>query len=44
MSKKNEKDRPGHHLIFVASLRTRSGKKIYASAYGLRGFPIWVKD
>lgn len=31
----------GKRLIFRASI-TIKGKKIYASQYGLRGFPLWV--
>lgn len=36
-----EKD--GKVLIFVPWITTRSGKRIYASAYGLKSFAIWVK-
>jgi len=39
-----ERSRPGYHVIFVAYITTRNGKRIYASAYGLRAFAIWVKD
>jgi len=31
-------------IIFVASIRLRNGKRIFASHYGLKGFPIKVKD
>ena len=31
-------------IIFVASIRLRNGKRIYASQYGLKGFPIKVRD
>ncbi len=30
-------------LIFVASIRLRNGKRIYASQFGLKAFPIRVK-
>lgn len=30
--------------IFVASIRLRNGKRIYASAYGLKAFRIRVKE
>lgn len=33
---------PGHRLIFRGSIM-KNGKKILASQYGLRGFPIIVK-
>ncbi len=36
--------RPGYKLIFVAYVTTKSGKRIYASSYGLQGFAIWVRD
>ncbi|MCA9121935.1 MAG: hypothetical protein H6822_26645 [Planctomycetaceae bacterium] len=34
----------GYHLIWRASITTKSGKKIYASQCGIKAFPIWVKD
>lgn len=30
-------------LIFVAYITTRKGNRVYASKYGLKAFPIWVK-
>lgn len=30
-------------VIFVASIRLKNGKRIYASHYGLKGFPIRVR-
>lgn len=33
---------PGYRLIFRGSI-VKDGKKILASQYGLRGFPILVK-
>lgn len=41
--KKSNKTRVGYVLIFRKSIRTRNGKIIYASSYGLNAFPIWVK-
>lgn len=35
--------RPGYKLIFVRSITTRSGRKIFASWYGKKAFAIWVK-
>lgn len=37
-------DRPGYHLIFVAYITLRNGRRLYAAQYGKRAFPIWVKD
>lgn len=34
----------GYHYIYVASITLRNGKKLFASAYGLRAFRILVKD
>lgn len=34
---------PGYKLIFRATIRTRSGRIIRASTYGLRAFPLLVK-
>lgn len=34
----------GYHYIFVACITLKNGKKIYASQYGKRAFPILVKD
>ena len=36
--------RPGYRLIFVKWITTRSGKRIYASSYGLQAFAIWVRE
>lgn len=33
---------PGKRLIFRAWI-TRNGKRVYASQYGLKGFPILVR-
>lgn len=30
-------------VIFVASIRLKNGKRIFASAYGLKGFPIRIR-
>jgi hypothetical protein len=38
------KTRPGMHLIFVAYITLKNGKRLYASAYGKRAWAIWVKD
>jgi hypothetical protein len=35
---------PGKRLVFRPFIRTRNGKLIYASAYGLRAFPILVDE
>jgi hypothetical protein len=32
------------YYIFVAYITTRSGRRIYASQYGLRAFRIWVDE
>lgn len=44
---KNRKIRPcpgpGYRLVFSKSIRTRSGKVIYAWQYGLAAFAFWVK-
>lgn len=36
--------RPGMHLIFVAYITLKNGRRLYARNYGLRAFAIWVKD
>jgi len=36
--------RPGKRLVFRPFITTRDGKRIYASAFGKRAFPIWVDD
>ena len=41
---KTEDSRPGYHVIYVAYITTRNGKRLYARSYGLRAFAIWVKD
>lgn len=33
----------GEVVVFVAYITLRNGKRIYASQYGLRGFPIKVR-
>jgi len=35
---------PGKREIFVASIRTRNGKRIFASSYGLKAFRILVDE
>ena len=35
---------PGKRLVFRRSIRTRNGKRIFASAYGLQAFPILVDE
>ena len=35
---------PGKRELFVASIRTRSGKRIYARQYGLKAFRILVDE
>lgn len=35
---------PGKREIFVASIRTRKGKRIYAHQYGLKAFRILVDE
>ena len=41
---KKPERRDGRVLMFVASITTRSGKRIHAKDYGLKAFPIWVRD
>lgn len=36
-------DKDDGEYIFVKSITTRSGKKIFAAAYGLKAFRIRVK-
>lgn len=38
----NSKD-DNYDIIFVASITTKSGKKIYAAHYGKKAFPIKIK-
>ncbi len=33
----------GYEYIYVASIRLRNGKRIYASSYGLKAFRIKVR-
>ena len=33
----------GKVQIFVAFITLKNGKRIYASSYGKKAFPIWVK-
>jgi hypothetical protein len=35
---------PGFKYVFRASITTRSGRTLYARNYGLRAWPILVKD
>jgi hypothetical protein len=39
-----EEQRPGKTLVFVAYITLKNGRRIYASAYGKKAFPIWVKE
>ncbi len=32
-----------YEIIFVSCITTKSGKKIYASSYGKKAFPIKIK-
>ena len=41
---RNPDRRPGYKLIFRPYIRFKNGKVIYARNYGLRAFPIWVKE
>jgi len=34
----------GFHYIFVASIRLRNGKRIFAYQYGLKAFRIKVRE
>jgi hypothetical protein len=36
--------RPGFRLIFRPFITLKNGKKIFASSYGKKAFPIWVRD
>ena len=36
-------ERPGKILIFVAYITLKNGRRIYASTYRKKAFPIWVK-
>jgi hypothetical protein len=40
----NKKNRDGYHLIFRRYRRLKSGRVLDAYNYGLRAWPIWVKD
>jgi hypothetical protein len=41
---KNADSRPGMHLIFVAYITLKNGRRLYARNYGRKAFAIWVKD
>lgn len=41
MSKQNRQD---GHYIYRTSIRTRTGRRIFAWQYGLKAFKIWVRD
>lgn len=43
-SQRNDPARPGRRLIFVKWITTRSGKRLYARAYGREAWAIWVPD
>ncbi len=34
----------GYHIVFVAYITLKNGKRIYARNYGKHAFPILVKD
>lgn len=36
--------RPGYTLIFRPVITLKNGKKLHASAKGLKAWPIWVPD
>jgi len=36
--------RPGYHLIFRRYRKLRNGKVLDAYDYGMKAWPIWVKD
>jgi hypothetical protein len=36
-------DQRGREQIFTAYITTKSGKRLYASAYGRKAWAIWVK-
>ncbi len=36
--------RPGYKLIFRTVITLKNGKKLHASACGLKAFPIWVRE
>ena len=46
MSEKRKKIIPpnGYHYVFVAYRTLQNGQRIYARNYGLRAFPMLVKD
>lgn len=37
------RDKEATHYIFVASIRLRNGRRIFASQYGLKAFRIKVR-
>ena len=36
--------RPGYKLIFRPVITLKNGKKLHASAVGLKAWPIWVPE
>ena len=36
--------RDGYHLIFRPWIRQKDGTILYAKQFGIKAFPIWVKD
>lgn len=38
-----DENRPGYKLIFRPYRKDKDGKVIWAKAYGLKAWPIWVK-
>ena len=44
MPDRKDGDDDGYHVIFRRTITTRDGKVIHASNYGLKAFPIRVKD
>lgn len=43
-SDKEVPQRPGYKLIFRATITLKNGKKLHASARGLKAWPIWVRE
>jgi len=43
VSKRRRNVREGETVTWVAYITLKNGKRIYASEYGLRGFPIKVR-
>ena len=43
-SKPKQLPLPGFKIVFRAFITTKSGKRLYARSYGLRGWPILVPE